>query len=49
MVGKQGDAKPNIKKIADLRNALLHTKSIAYSDSDSGRYVSSQLFKKLGI
>ncbi|MEB7884891.1 substrate-binding domain-containing protein [Serratia fonticola] len=49
MVVKQGDSIPNIEKTADLRNALLHAKSIAYSDSASGRYVSSQLFKKLGI
>jgi molybdate transport system substrate-binding protein len=49
MVVKQGDPKPNIKKEADLRNTLLQAKSIAYSDSASGRYVSSQLFKKLGI
>lgn len=45
MVVKQGDPKPNIKKEADLRNTLLQAKSIAYSDSASGRYVSSQLFK----
>lgn len=49
MVVKQGDPKPNIKTEADLRNTLLQAKSIAYSDSASGRYVSSQLFKKLGI
>ncbi|MEG3111138.1 substrate-binding domain-containing protein [Pantoea sp. T14] len=49
MVVKQGDSEPTIKKQADLRNTLLQAKSIAYSDSASGRYVSSQLFKKLGI
>ncbi|WP_271460233.1 substrate-binding domain-containing protein [Pantoea leporis] len=49
MVVKEGEPKLNIKTDADLRNALLQAKSIAYSDSASGRYVSSQLFKKLGI
>ncbi|CAI2474212.1 MULTISPECIES: substrate-binding domain-containing protein [Serratia] len=49
MVVKQGDAKPNINQEAELRNTLLQAKSIAYSDSASGRYVSGQLFKKLGI
>lgn len=49
MVVKQGDAKPTIATVAQLRDALRHTKSIAYSDSASGRYVSNQLFKKLGI
>lgn len=49
MVVKQGEPKPNIKNVADLRNTLLQAKSIAYSDSASGRYISSQLFKKLGI
>ncbi len=49
MVVKQGDPKPNIKNDAELRNTLLQAKSIAYSDSASGRYVSSQLFQKLGI
>ncbi|WP_455916057.1 substrate-binding domain-containing protein [Pantoea agglomerans] len=49
MVVKQGDPEPNIKTDADLRNTLLQAKSIAYSDSASGRYISSHLFKKLDI
>lgn len=49
LVVKQGDPKPNIKNDAELRNTLLQAKSIAYSDSASGRYVSSQLFQKLDI
>lgn len=49
MVVKQGAPEPNIKKDTDLRNTLLQAKSIAYSDSASGQYVSSQLFKKLDI
>ena len=49
MVVKHGAEKPRIRTEADLRNTLLQAKSVAYSDSASGRYVSSQLFKKLGI
>jgi molybdate transport system substrate-binding protein len=48
MVVKQGEPKPTIKTDAGLRNTLLQAKSIAYSDSASGRYVSSHLFKKTG-
>ncbi|HIE0219083.1 TPA: substrate-binding domain-containing protein [Serratia marcescens] len=47
MVVKQGAPKPAIKTDAELRNALLQADYFAYSDS--GRYVSGQLFKKLGI
>ncbi|WP_268594024.1 substrate-binding domain-containing protein, partial [Escherichia coli] len=49
MVVKRGAPKPVIKTDADLRNVLLQADSFAYSDSASGRYVSGQLFKKLGI
>ena len=41
--------KPVVKTDADLRKVLLQADSFAYSDSASGRYVSGQLFKKLGI
>ncbi|PQK71871.1 substrate-binding domain-containing protein [Pantoea ananatis] len=49
IVVKKGDAKPDIKTDDTLRKTLLNAKSIAYSDSASGQYVSNQLFKKLGI
>lgn len=49
MVVKQGAPVPAIKTDAELRTALLQAKSVAYSDSASGRYVSETLFKKLGI
>ena len=49
MVVKQGAPTPRIRNTAELRNALLQAKSIAYSDSASGRYVSQQLFKQLNI
>ncbi|XP_034247496.1 aconitate isomerase-like isoform X2 [Thrips palmi] len=49
MVVKKGDPWPDIKTVTAFRNTLLEAKSIAYSDSASGTYISSQLFKKLGI
>lgn len=49
MVVKKGDPLPAIATTSELRATLLQAKSIAYSDSASGVYISSQLFKKLGI
>jgi len=49
MVVKQGDPLPSISTDAALRATLLQAKSVAYSDSASGRYISHVLFKKLGI
>lgn len=49
MVVRKGDPWPNIKNVSALHNTLLEAKSIAYSDSASGTYISGQLFKKLGI
>lgn len=49
MVVKKGADIPDISSEATLRNTLLQARSIAYSDSASGRYVSQALFKKLGI
>ena len=46
---RAGMAVPNIKTIEGLKQTLLAAKSIAYSDSASGVYVSSELFKLLGI
>ena len=45
MVVRAGAAKPDISSV----EALLAAKSIAYSDSASGTYLSSTLFAKLGI
>jgi molybdate transport system substrate-binding protein len=44
-----GAPKPDISTPEALKKALLGAKSVAYSDSASGVYVESQLFKKLGI
>jgi len=49
VVVRAGAAKPDISTVEGLKNALLHAKSIAYSDSASGVYVQNELFKKLGI
>jgi molybdate transport system substrate-binding protein len=49
MVVRAGAAKPDIGSVEALRSTLLATKSIAYSDSASGTYLSTTLFPKLGI
>jgi molybdate transport system substrate-binding protein len=49
MVVRAGQPKPDIGTAEALRKALLAAKSIAYSDSSSGTYLSTVGFKKLGI
>jgi molybdate transport system substrate-binding protein len=49
MVVRAGVAKPDISSVEALRSTLLAAKSIAYSDSGSGTYLSTTLFPKLGI
>ena len=49
MVVRSGAAKPDIGTVEAFRNALLAAKSIAYSDSGSGTYLSTTLFAKLGV
>jgi molybdate transport system substrate-binding protein len=44
-----GAQKPDISTVDSLRNTLLNAKSIAYSDSASGVYISTELFQRLGI
>jgi molybdate transport system substrate-binding protein len=46
---KAGTPKPDISTPASVKSALLAAKSVAYSDSASGVYVSTEMFKKLGI
>ena len=49
MVVREGADKPDISSVAAFRNTLLSAKSIAYSDSGSGTYLSTALFQKLGV
>ena len=49
MVVRAGEAKPDIGSVEAFRSTLLAAKSIAYSDSGSGTYLSTVLFAKLGI
>jgi molybdate transport system substrate-binding protein len=46
---KSGAPKPDISSADAVKRALLEAKSVAYSDSASGVYVSSEMFAKLGI
>ena len=46
---KAGAPKPDISSAEAVKHALLAAKSVAYSDSASGVYVSTEMFQKLGI
>jgi len=49
MVVRQGAQKPDISTVDALKRTLLAAKSIACSDSASGVYISTEMFKRLGI
>lgn len=49
MAVRKGDPKPDISTVDALKRTLLDAKSIAYSDSASGVYLSTVLFPKLGV
>jgi molybdate transport system substrate-binding protein len=49
MAVKAGAPKPDISTLNALTKTLLTAKSIACSDSDSGVYLTTELFQKLGI
>jgi molybdate transport system substrate-binding protein len=49
MAVRAGAKVPDISSVAAFRQALLRAKSVGYSDSASGVYIASQLFKRLGI
>ena len=49
MVVRQGAPKPDIGTVEALKRTLLEAKSIAYSASASGTYLSTEMFPKLGI
>ena len=46
---KAGAPKPDISSADAVKRALLAAKSVAYSDSASGVYISTEMFKNLGI
>jgi molybdate transport system substrate-binding protein len=49
MVVRSGAAAPDISSVDSFRRLLLAAKSIGYSDSASGMYLSTTLFAKLGV
>lgn len=49
MAVRAGAPKPDISTVDALKRTLLQAKSIAYSASVSGRYLSTELFQQLGI
>ncbi len=49
MAVRAGARKPDISTLDAFKKALLEAKSIAYSDSASGIYISTELFQKLGV
>ena len=49
MAVRAGTPKPDISTVEALTRTLLAAKSIAYSSSVSGRYLTTELFQRLGI
>ena len=49
MAVKAGAPRPDISTVEALKRTLLAARSIGYSDSASGVYLSTELFQKLGI
>jgi molybdate transport system substrate-binding protein len=49
MAVKAGAPKPDISTVDALKRTLLAAKSIGFSDSASGVYLSTELFSKLGV
>jgi molybdate transport system substrate-binding protein len=49
MAVRAGSAIPDIGSVDAFRKVLIQARSVAYSDSASGVYIASELFKRLGI
>jgi molybdate transport system substrate-binding protein len=46
---RAGAPKPDISSVEALRSTLLQAKSIGYSASESGKYLTTELVQRLGI
>ena len=49
MAVRAGAPKPDISTVDALRNTLLQARSIGYSASESGKYLTTELIQRLGI
>ena len=49
LVVRSGAPRPDIRTVDAFKRALLEAKSIAYSASASGTYISSEMYRKLGF
>jgi molybdate transport system substrate-binding protein len=49
MAVREGAPKPDVSSVDALRNVILQAKSIGYSASVSGEYVTTELYQRLGI
>lgn len=49
MAVRAGAPKPDISTLDALRNTLLQAKSVGYSASESGKYLTTELVQRLGI
>jgi len=49
MAVREGAPKPDISSVDALKRTLLQAKSIAYSASVSGQYLTTELYQRLGI
>jgi molybdate transport system substrate-binding protein len=49
MAVRAGSPVPDISSVTAFRRTLLQAQSIAYSDSASGVYIASELYKRLGL
>ncbi len=49
MVVRAGQPKPDISSVAAFKRAMLEAESIGYSASASGRFISQELFPRLGL
>ena len=46
---RKGAPKPDIGSLEALKNTLLQAKSVGYSASESGKYLTTELYQRLGI